>query len=204
MFVLLGASPYPLSSCTQKLPNNIYNMGRRIQGLERKERHTITIDSRLAARATTYGKNRNIIGLSGAIERLVQRALDNCAGDADLDRRTSRIEAIIAIRLVLENHSVDYEEFPIFGAYRADFRANGHYIIAGINSSSAFDAASALYQHRRAKIIAVVPSCDLPIRELTTNAKHPSVRIMDLAEFDRWAKKKGRPRKQPTPVVKDS
>ena len=173
-------------------------MGRRIHGTERKVRHTITIDGDLVRRACAYGDAMKIAGLSGAIESLVRRALDNCAGDAALDQRTARIEALITIRGVLSKHHVAFDEFPIYGAYRADFRTVGHYIIAGLTPSSAFDAAKALYQHRRGKIIAVVPTIGTELANAIPVVL-PTVRIMDLVDFDRWAKKRGRPRKQSAP-----
>ena len=173
-------------------------MGRRIHGTERKVRHTITIDGDLVRRACAYGDAMKITGFSAAIECLVRRALDNCAGDADLRRRTSRVETFIAIRIILQKYNVAFDEFPIYGAYRADFRTDGHYIIAGLTPSSAFDAAKALYQHRRGKIIAVVPTIGTELANAIPVVL-PTVRIMDLVDFDRWAKKRGRPRKQSVP-----
>lgn len=161
-------------------------MGRRIHGTERKVRHTITIDGDLVRRACAYGDAMKITGLSGAIEGLVRRALDS-GGDAGIRSRTDQAEALIAIRTTLTKYNVPFDEFPIYGAYRADFRANGHFILAGV---SAFDAANALYQHKRGKIIAVVPTIDTSLANATIL---PTVRIMDLVDFDRWAKKRGRP-----------
>lgn len=167
-------------------------MGRRIHGTKRKVRHTITIDGDLVRRACAYGDAMKIAGLSGAIESLVRRALDNCAGDAALDQRTARIEALITIRGVLSKHHVAFDEFPIYGAYRADFRTDRHFIVVGL------DAANALYQHHRGKIIAVVPTIGTELANAIPVVL-PTVRIMDLVDFDRWAKKRGRPRKQSAP-----
>lgn len=97
-------------------------MGRKRQGTEAKQRHTITIDPEVLERVAEFGRVRGINGLSGSIERLVRLAL---LSEWILETRTNMIELFLSVRALIMASGLPFEEYPICGHYRTDFRISG-------------------------------------------------------------------------------
>ena len=100
-------------------------MGRKRQGTEAKQRHTITIDPEVLERVAEFGRVRGINGLSGSIERLVRLAL---LSEWILETRTNMIELFLSVRALIMASGLPFEEYPICGHYRTDFRISGRYV----------------------------------------------------------------------------
>lgn len=125
-------------------------MGRKRQGTEAKQRHTITIDPEVLERVAEFGRVRGIHGLSGSIERLVRLAL---LSEWILETRTNMIELFLSVRALIMASGLPFEEYPICGHYRTDFRISGRYVFIAFDLPAGERVATMFPRRRRVVVV---------------------------------------------------
>ncbi len=163
-------------------------MGRKRLGNAAKQRHTITIDPEVVERVSEFGRARGIDGLSGSIERLVRLAL---ISEWILETRTNMIELFLSVRALIMASGLPFEEYPICGHYRTDFRISGRYVFIAFDPPAGERVATMF--HRRRRLIVVAPAA---------SASDP--RVVDLVGFGALLRRleKRKPRRDAGVVTK--
>lgn len=139
-------------------------MGRKRLGNAAKQRHTITIDPEVVELVSEFGRARGIDGLSGSIERLV-RALIMASG-------------------------IPFDEYPICGHYRTDFRISGRYVFIAFDPPAGERVATMFPRRRRLIVVAPAASASDP-------------RVVDLVGFGALLRlEKRKPRRDAGAVTK--